>query len=85
MDVIIKKLSLTVYYDVPGTETMGRQGRQEISDIELFMNFTDRFAATRLWEIRVAQIPFSQRAPSGCLQYFTSPSGIIQVLFLIPL
>lgn len=53
--------------------------RQEVSDIELFMNFTDRFAATRLWEIRVAQIPFSQRAPSGCLQYFTSPNGIIQV------
>lgn len=54
-------------------------GREEVSDIELFMNFTDRFAATRLWEIRVAQIPFSQRAPSGCLQYFTSPNGIIQV------
>ncbi|KAG4081138.1 hypothetical protein HA402_011983 [Bradysia odoriphaga] len=67
-----------VYYDVPVANTMGRQGRQEVSDIELFMNFTDRFASTRLWEIRVAQIPFSQRAPSGCLQYFTSPSGIIQ-------
>lgn len=60
---------------------MGRQGRQEVSsDIELFMNFTDRFASTRLWEIRVAQIPFSQRAPSGCLQYFTTPNGIVQVL-----
>lgn len=75
----IKIFYFTVYYDVPGTETMGRQ---EISDIELFMNFTDRFAATRLWEIRIAQIPFSQRAPSGCLQYFTSANGIIQVLFL---
>lgn len=60
---------------------MGRQGRQDVGDIELFMNFTDRFAATRLWEIRIAQIPFSQRAPSGCLQYFTSLSGIIQVIF----
>lgn len=59
---------------------MGRHGRQEVGDIELFMNFTDRFASTRLWEIRVAQIPFSQRAPTGCLQYFTSPSGIIQVM-----
>lgn len=62
---------------------MGRHGRQEVSDIELFMNFTDRFAATRLWEIRVAQIPFSQRAPTGCLQYFTNPSGIIQVLHIV--
>ncbi|KAJ6649030.1 hypothetical protein Bhyg_04262, partial [Pseudolycoriella hygida] len=64
-----------IYYDVPGGEAMARQ---EPSDIELFMNFTDRFASTRLWEIRIAQIPFSQRAPTGCLQYFTSPSGIIQ-------
>lgn len=78
----MKSLYFAVYYDVPGTDTMGRQGRQEVSDIELFMNFTDRFAATRLWEIRVAQIPFSQRAPLGCLQYFTNPSGIIQVLHI---
>lgn len=31
-----------------------------------------------MWEIRVTQIPFSQRAPLGCLQYFTGEEGLIQ-------
>ncbi|XP_063702611.1 uncharacterized protein LOC134832493 [Culicoides brevitarsis] len=46
--------------------------------IEVFMNFTSRSFNSRLWEIRVTQVPFSQRAPSGCLQYFTEPEGILQ-------
>ncbi|XP_053964363.1 uncharacterized protein LOC128867277 [Anastrepha ludens] len=46
--------------------------------IELSMNFTQRFQPIRLWEIRIAQIPFSQRAPVGCLQYHTGTEGIIQ-------
>lgn len=33
---------------------------------------------SRLWEIRVSQIPFSQRAPAGCFQYFQGINGIIQ-------
>ncbi|XP_067633166.1 uncharacterized protein [Eurosta solidaginis] len=46
--------------------------------IEINMNFTQRFQPIRLWEIRIAQIPFSQRAPVGCLQYHTGTEGIIQ-------
>lgn len=33
---------------------------------------------SRIWEIRVSQIPFSQRAPAGCFQYFEGINGIIQ-------
>lgn len=47
--------------------------------IEIVMNFTQRFQPIRLWEIRIAQIPFSQRAPVGCLQYHAGTDGIIQV------
>lgn len=49
--------------------------------IDVVMNFTSSLAASRFWEIRVSQIPFSQRAPAGCLQYFTGNEGIIQVIF----
>lgn len=42
------------------------------------MNFTSNSFASRLWEIRVSQVPFSQRAPQGCLQYFTEPQGFLQ-------
>lgn len=52
-------------------------------EIEMLMNFTSSLAASRFWEIRVSQIPFSQRAPAGCLQYFTGLEGIIQVHFNI--
>ncbi|XP_037925274.1 uncharacterized protein LOC119660700 isoform X2 [Hermetia illucens] len=47
--------------------------------IEILMNFTrSSLVSFRLWEIRVTQIPFSQRAPAGCLQYYTGLQGIIQ-------
>lgn len=32
----------------------------------------------RMWEIKITQIEFNQRAPAGCTQYFTEPTGIIQ-------
>ncbi|XP_055643067.1 uncharacterized protein LOC129779552 [Toxorhynchites rutilus septentrionalis] len=47
-------------------------------EIELEMNFSPRSFTQRLWEIRVMQIPFSQRAPSGCMQYFSGLEGVIQ-------
>lgn len=28
-----------------------------------------------MWEIRISQIPFSSKAPSGCLQHFTGIEG----------
>ncbi|XP_062548394.1 uncharacterized protein LOC134213391 [Armigeres subalbatus] len=47
-------------------------------EIELFMNFSPRSFTQRLWEIKITQIPFSQRAPSGCMQYYTGLEGVIQ-------
>lgn len=46
--------------------------------IEISLNVSARFLPIRLWEIRVAQIPFSQRAPAGCLQYHTGVQGVMQ-------
>ena len=39
-----------------------------------------RRAVSRLWEIRVIQVPFTQRAPAGCLQYHTGYTGLIQTM-----
>ncbi|XP_065355388.1 uncharacterized protein LOC135949868 [Calliphora vicina] len=47
-------------------------------DIDIKLNFAPRFLPSRLWEIRISQIPFSQRAPAGCLQYFTGAEGVFQ-------
>ncbi|XP_050072277.1 uncharacterized protein LOC126560358 [Anopheles maculipalpis] len=60
-----------LYYD------LNPKSRAE-EQIELEMNFASRSFAQRLWEIRVSQIPFSQRSPSGCMQYFTGTEGLIQ-------
>ncbi|EDW75883.1 uncharacterized protein Dwil_GK14961 [Drosophila willistoni] len=46
--------------------------------IDINLNLSNRFLPIRLWEIRVAQIPFSQRAPAGCLQYHTGTEGVMQ-------
>ncbi|GLH09072.1 Uncharacterized protein GBIM_14206, partial [Gryllus bimaculatus] len=34
----------------------------------------------RFWEIKITQLEFQQRAPSGCLQYHREASGIIQTM-----
>ncbi|CAG9857145.1 unnamed protein product [Phyllotreta striolata] len=47
--------------------------------IKISMNMSRR-AVTRLWEVRITQIPFSQRAPTGCLQYFEGTSGTIKTM-----
>ncbi|XP_040163293.1 uncharacterized protein LOC120900404 [Anopheles arabiensis] len=60
-----------LYYD------LNPKSRAE-EPIELEMNFASRSFAQRLWEIRVSQIPFSQRSPSGCMQYYTGSEGLIQ-------
>ena len=54
----------------------------EMEDIEINMRFSSRFLPIRLWEFRVSQIPFSQRAPAGCVQYHTGTEGIIQVIYM---
>ncbi|VEN43794.1 unnamed protein product [Callosobruchus maculatus] len=58
-----------VYYDVENVN----------EPIKLTMNLS-RKAVSRLWEIRIVQVPFSQRAPSGCLQYYQGKTGIIQTM-----
>ncbi|XP_075154005.1 uncharacterized protein LOC142227376 [Haematobia irritans] len=58
----------------PGRNATGEVGME----IEISLSFAPRFLPTRLWEIRIAQIPFSQRAPAGCLQYFTGAEGVFQ-------
>ncbi|XP_076388979.1 uncharacterized protein LOC100880264 [Megachile rotundata] len=34
----------------------------------------------RMWEIRIVQLAFEQRAPTGCLQYFQSVNGTLKTL-----
>lgn len=70
-------LCIVVYYDVANRKA--RQDKSKPADIEVVMNFTNSFATARFWEVRVSQIPFSQRAPAGCLQYFFGNAGTIQV------
>lgn len=48
-----------MYYDIQPTQ----------ESLHIRMNLS-REAVSRLWEIRITQIPFQQRAPVGCLQYF---------------
>lgn len=83
---------LPVYYDVPapkdsaasnGSAASRQVVEETVADaadgiVNMVINFSDRFAPSRLFEIRVTQIPFSQRAPAGCMQYFTGREGIIQ-------
>ncbi|XP_037883121.1 uncharacterized protein LOC119633578 [Glossina fuscipes] len=55
-----------------------RTASNESIVVDISLKFAQRFLPTRLWEIRIAQISFSQRAPPGCLQYFTGNEGVLQ-------
>ncbi|XP_076229159.1 uncharacterized protein LOC116428623 isoform X4 [Nomia melanderi] len=35
---------------------------------------------SRMWEIRIVQLAFEQRAPTGCLQYFQGNNGTLKTL-----
>ncbi|KAI4480174.1 hypothetical protein M0804_010535 [Polistes exclamans] len=39
---------------------------------------------SRMWEMRVIQLGFEDRAPAGCLQYFSSPNGTLRTLNYLP-
>lgn len=78
-----------VYYDVGVHQSSRSQNRtkkslpknttlSEDQNIEVTIIFSNRFSPLRFWEIRIAQILFSQRAPANCLQYFTGTEGVIQ-------
>ncbi|XP_057652599.1 uncharacterized protein LOC130891716 [Diorhabda carinulata] len=58
-----------IYFDV--------ENIQEHIKISMKLN---RKAVNRLWEVKITQIPFSQRAPAGCLQYFEGSTGVVQTL-----
>lgn len=62
--------SLTVYFDV--------SPKSRADGIELLVNLAGDFFSPRIWEIRVSQILFEQRAPTDCMQYYSATSGIIQ-------
>lgn len=83
-----------MYYDIDQPEVHRKQSKQQSNQrarrkgrqdggalpqiVDIVMNFNQRFFLPRMWEIRVTQIPFSQRAPLGCLQYFTGTEGLVQ-------
>ncbi|KAH8285780.1 hypothetical protein KR018_003331 [Drosophila ironensis] len=46
--------------------------------VDINLNLSNRMLPLRIWEISVVQIPFTQRAPAGCLQYHTGGAGILQ-------
>ncbi|XP_011500041.1 PREDICTED: uncharacterized protein LOC105363925 [Ceratosolen solmsi marchali] len=39
---------------------------------------------SRMWEMRIIQLGFEQRAPAGCLQYLQSNNGILKTLNYLP-
>uniref|UniRef100_A0A0C9Q2N7 CUBN_4 protein n=1 Tax=Fopius arisanus TaxID=64838 RepID=A0A0C9Q2N7_9HYME len=39
---------------------------------------------SRMWEMSIVQLPFEQRAPAGCLQYFNTPRGTLRTLNYLP-
>ncbi|XP_047106141.1 uncharacterized protein LOC124775354 [Schistocerca piceifrons] len=47
--------------------------------ISITMNLS-RSDLSRIWEIKVSQIVFNQRAPAGCLQYHQGETGIIRTM-----
>ncbi|KAB0793699.1 hypothetical protein PPYR_13319 [Photinus pyralis] len=58
-----------VYYDV-----------ENINETVTITMMLGNKVLSRLWEVRVTQIPFTERAPSGCLQYHLGTTGIIQTM-----
>lgn len=59
-----------VFYDVGSPKA-----RAENQELKINVNLNKRSVSTRMWEIRISQIPFSSKAPSGCLQHFTGIEG----------
>jgi hypothetical protein len=68
--IFISSRSILVFYDVG--ESLMRGAPEEL---KININLNKRSVASRLWEIRISQIPFGSRAPSGCLQHFTGIEG----------
>ncbi|KAH8391522.1 hypothetical protein KR200_003092 [Drosophila serrata] len=65
---------------VEGTNSSSANGTSTGGDrfVDINLNLSNRFLPLRIWEMSVTQIPFSQRAPAGCLQYHTGTEGVMQ-------
>lgn len=59
-----------VFYDIGSPKA-----RAENQELKININLDKRSVSTRLWEIRISQIPFSSKAPTGCMQFFTGSEG----------
>ncbi|KAH8263400.1 hypothetical protein KR044_008254, partial [Drosophila immigrans] len=68
----------TLYGSLRPAAAPNATGNAQDQLIEITLNVSRRFLPMRLWEIRVLQIPFTQRAPTGCLQYHTGVEGVMQ-------
>lgn len=58
-----------IYYDVEDMK----------EPVKIMMNLTKEDLG-RLWEIKITQLEFRSKAPTGCLQYFREPKGSIQTM-----
>lgn len=66
-----KKILISVYIDI---------GEEPVTiKFKLLGNFT-----SRMWELKIMQLGFEQRAPAGCLQYHQSPNGTLRTLNYLP-
>ncbi|KAH8376757.1 hypothetical protein KR093_001165, partial [Drosophila rubida] len=79
-DVAVRSLprQTTLYGSLRPATATNVTGSAPDQVIEITLNVSRRFLPMRLWEIRVLQIPFTQRAPAGCLQYHTGVEGVMQ-------
>lgn len=59
----------TVYFDVDNVN----------NTVKINMNLGKK-TTFRLWEVRIVQVHFSERAPAGCLQYHTGIKGVVQTM-----
>ncbi|GLH09073.1 Uncharacterized protein GBIM_14206, partial [Gryllus bimaculatus] len=64
-----QKVRAGVYYDIDTVQ----------DPIKIMINMSQPNIG-RFWEIKITQLEFQQRAPSGCLQYHREASGIIQTM-----
>lgn len=74
----VSPLFRIVLYDIGSPKA-----RAENQELKININLNKRSLSTRLWEIRISQIPFSSKAPSGCMQYFTGSEGKYLLLSLM--
>lgn len=59
-----------VFYDIPS------KSRDNGEDLEINVRMDPNAVSSRLWEIKITQIPFSAKSPSGCMQYFEGVEGL---------